>query len=216
MDKWKRRWMVGFGGAGLIIAMVAFPGFADKSYGNMMHGGHDQDGHDDHDAHYLAHLLKHAKEIGLTPEQVNKLKTLQLDFKRTEARLEADSKIAKLELHALMEDEQADLAAIQTRVDQLKKAEGACLFAGIKAKRHAAAMLSPDQRDKERAVHEQMMSGGQHGAGAGGMGHGGMMGGRGGMGGMMGGMGGGMMGGSGQGSGDHGSGGSTGGQQHQH
>lgn len=214
MTKWKKRWMVGIGGAGLIMTMIAFPGFAGKSFGMMMHGGHDQDEHDDHGGHYLMHLLKHAKEIGLTPEQVSKLKTLQLDFKRTEARLEADTKIAKLELNALMEDEQADLNAIQAKVEQLKKAEGACLFAGIKAKRQAASMLSSDQREKERAIHESMKSGGgQHGGGMGGMGGGGMMGGRGGMGGMMGG---GMMGGSGQGSGDHGSGGSSGGQQHQH
>jgi len=166
-----------------------------------------------HNGHYLKHLLKHAKEIGLTPEQIGKLKTLQLDFKRSEARLEADAKVVKLELHALLEDEKADLNVIQAKVEQLKKAEAACLVAAIKSKRSAMTILTPDQREKERAVHEQMKSGAQHGGGMGGM-----MGGRGGMGGMMGGMGGGGMGGSGQGqsSGDHGSGGSTGGQQHQH
>lgn len=218
MTKLKREWIVGFSGVALIIAMTAFPVFADEGHGKMGHGSHEQEDQHDHGGHYLKHLFKHAKEIGLTPEQISKLKSIQLDYKRTEARLEADTKIAKLELQALVEDEQADLNAIQTKVDQLKKAEGACLFAGIKAKRNAAAILSPDQREKERAVHEQMKTGGQHGAGAGGMGHGGMMGGKGGMGGMMGGMGGGMMGGSehGQGSGDHGSGGSGGSQQHQH
>ena len=220
----KKRWMIGIGGAGLIVAMVAFPSFADEGHGQMGHGGHDQEDQHDEGGHYLKHLLKHAKEIGLTPEQIGKLKALQLDFKRTEVRLEADRKIAKLDLQALVEDEQADLNTIQAKVEQLKKTEGACQFAGIKAKRHAAALLSPDQREKERVVHEQMKSGGQHGAGAGGMSHGGMMGGRGGMGGMMGGMGGGSSHGSGQAGGgqgghdggDHGSGGSGGGQQHQH
>lgn len=203
---------IGFGGVVLIAAMTAFPVLADEGHGMMGHGSHDQEEQDDHGGHYVKHLLKHAKEIGLTPEQIGKLKAIQLDFKRTEVRLEADTKIAKLELHALLEDEQADLNAIQAKVEQLKKAEGACLFAGIKAKRNAAAILTPDQREKERAVHEQMKSGGRHGAGAGGMGHGGMMGGMGGMGG--GGGRGGMMGGSehGQGDGDHGGGG----QQHQH
>ncbi|MDH4303906.1 MAG: periplasmic heavy metal sensor [Nitrospira sp.] len=215
MTKWKKRWMVGIGEVGLIVAMVAFPGFADKSHGMMGHGGHDQEEQDDQSGHYLKHLLKHAKEIGLTQEQITKVKAIQLDFKRSEARLEADEKVAKLELQALLEDEKADLNTIQAKVDQLKKAEAACLFTAIKSKRNAMVILTPDQREKEHAVHEQMMSGGQHGAGGGGMGHGGMMGGRGGMGGMMGG---GMMGGSGhgQGSGDHGSGGAGGGQQHQH
>jgi periplasmic protein CpxP/Spy len=139
--------------------------------------------------------------LGFSPEQVSKLKSVQLDFKRTKVRLEADTKVAELELQALVDDEQADLSTIQAKVEQLKKAEGACLFAGIKAKRHASSLLSPDQREKERVVHESMKASGQH---SGGMG-------------MMGGMGG-MMGGSGHGQsgGDHGSGGAAGGQQHQH
>lgn len=214
MTKLKMQWVAGIGVTALAIVMAMGSAFADEGHGKTGHGGHDQEEQDEHSGHYLKHLLKHAKEIGLTPEQIGKLKGLQLDFKRTEARLEADAKIAKLELHALMEDEQADLSAIQAKIDQLKKSEAACLFAAIKSKRSATTLLSPDQREKERTVHEQMKSHGQHGAGSGGMGHGGMMGGRGGMGGMMGGMSGGGL--SGHDGGDHGSGGAGGGQQHQH
>ena len=216
MNKLRRQWIVGVAGAALIMAITMFPVFADESYGMMMHGGHDQDEQEDHNGHHLKHLLKHAKEIGLTPEQVSKVKAIQLDFKRSEARLEADVKIAKLDLQALMEDEKADLNAIQAKVEQLKKAEGACLFAAIKSKRTATALLTPDQREKDRAVHEQMKSAGdgQHGGGMGGMGRGGMMGGMGGGGSHGGGQAGGGQGG--HDGGDHGSGGSGGGQQHQH
>lgn len=214
-----RQWMAGFLGVALIAVSGVFPALADEGHGKMGHGGHDQEEQDDHSGHYLKHLLKHAKEIGLTPEQISKVKALQLDFKRSEARLEADAKIAKLELNALMEDEQADLSAIQAKVDQVKKSEAACLFAAIKTKRSAMAMLSPDQRERDRAHREQMKSAGegQHGGGMSGMGRGGMMGGRGGMGG--GGSHGGGQASGGQGGhdgGDHGSGGSGGGQQHQH
>jgi Spy/CpxP family protein refolding chaperone len=212
MMKLKKEWIVGFLGVALIVAMMAFPSLVEACHGHMMHGqmqsGHDQHDQgeaDDHSAHYLKHLLKHAKEIGLTPEQISKVKAMQLDFKRSEARLEADEKVARVELHALLEDEQADLTAIQAKVDQLQKAEGALQFAAIKSKHNAMALLSPEQREKERKAHEQMKSGGQHGGGMGGM--------MGGMGGMMGSMGGS---GHGQGGGDHGSGGTGGGQQHQH
>ncbi len=208
MMKLKRQWVAGLGGAVVIVAMTAFPIFADEGHGQMGHGGHDQDDQGDHSGHYLKHLLKHAKEIGLTPEQITKLKSMRLDFQRTEARLEADTKVAELELHALLDDEQADLTAIQAKIDQLKKTEAACLFTAIKSKRNAMALLTPDQWEKDRAVHEQMKSGAQHGGGMGGM-----MGSKGGMGGMMGGMGGGMMGGSGHG---QSSGAASGGQQHQH
>jgi hypothetical protein len=203
------QWMSGAVAAVCVLGATSFPSVAEACHGHMMHGQM-QSGHDQHDqdeagesAHYLKHLLKHAKEIGLTPEQIGKLKVLQLEFNRTEARLEADIKVAKLELKALLEDEKADLAAIKTRVNQLQYAEGALMFAAIKAKHDGMGLLTSDQREKDLAIHEQMKSGAQHGGG---------------MGGMMGGMGGGMMGGSGhgQGSGDHGSGGSGGAQQHQH
>jgi Spy/CpxP family protein refolding chaperone len=230
MRKLKGRGVVGLGGVALIVALTGFPVYADEGHGKMGHGGHDQGEQDDHSGHYLKYLLKHAKEFGLTPEQISKVKAIQLDFKRTEARLEADAKVAKLELHALLEDDQADLKAIQAKVEQLKKAEGACLFEAIKSKRTAMALLTPDQREKDRAHRERMKSEGegQQGGGMGGMGGGGGHGGRGGMmgggghgggqsgGGHQSGMGGMGSGGQGGHDGDHGGAGSGEGQQHQH
>lgn len=214
MTKLKAQWVAGIAVSTLVVAMAMGTVFADDGHGKKGHGGHDQEEQEDHSGHYVKHLLKHAKEIGLTSEQVGKLKAIQLDFKRSEARLEADAKVANLELHALLEDEKADLNVIQAKVEQLKNAESACLFAAIKSKRTAMALLSSDQRDKERAVHEQMKSSSQHGAGGSGMDHGGMMGGMGGGGSHGGGQAGGGQGG--HAGGDHGSGGSGGGQQHQH
>ena len=83
-------------------------------------------------------------------------------------------KVATLELHALVEDEQADSAAIQVKVDQLKKAEGGLLFTSIKSSRDAMAILTPEQREKEHAqceeMMEKMMGGeGQHTGGMSGM-----------------------------------------------
>ena len=154
---------------------------ADGGHGGMMcgdmckmHEGHDQSEQDEHSSHDLKHLLKHGKEIGLTSEQISKLKTMQLDLGRTQARAEADIKVATLELHALVEDEKADSAAIQAKVDQLKKAEGGLLFMAIKSKRDAMAILSPEQREKAHAMRDKMMEmmmggEGQHSGGMSGM-----------------------------------------------
>jgi Spy/CpxP family protein refolding chaperone len=137
---------------------------ADAEHGEMMgghmckmHEGHDQSKQDEHSCHDLKHLLKQEKEIGLTSEQISKLKAMQLDLSRAQVRAEADIKVATLELHALVEDEQADSAAIQAKVDQLKKAEGSLLFATIKSKRDAMAVLTPEQREKENALRDKMM-----------------------------------------------------------
>jgi len=134
---------------------------ANGDYGGMMCGhmceGHDQSKQGEHSSHDLKLLLKHGKEIGLTLEQISKLKTMQLDLSRAQARAEVDIKVATLELHALVENEQADSAAIQAKVDQLKKAEGGLLFTAIRSRRDAMAILSPEQREKEHALRDRMM-----------------------------------------------------------
>jgi hypothetical protein len=171
----KRQWIVVLAGAVCLVAASFLSSLADEGHGNMMHmhGSHDQGEQDEHGAYYLQHLLKHGKEIGLSPEQISKLKAMQLDLNRTQARTEADIKIAKLELQAILEDEKVEFSMIQAKVDQLKKAEGALLLAAIKGKRDAKAMLTPDQRAKDRAQLEKMTSGGE-GEHRGGMGHGAM------------------------------------------
>ncbi|MDH5639741.1 MAG: hypothetical protein OEY28_00495 [Nitrospira sp.] len=196
----RKRSMIGVIAAVCALGTWSFAGQTEACDMHMMHGhakgGHEQGTQDDHGAQYVKHLLKHAKEIGLTPEQIAKLKAMQLDLKRTDVRLDAEISIAQLELHALLEEEQADLSAIQAKVDQLKKSEGAHLIAEVKGKREAMALLTAEQREKDRAHLEHMKSEGGHGGGhGGGAGHGGMMGG----------------GGHGQGAGEHGGGG-----QHQH
>lgn len=168
------QWVVGLAGAACLIAATVLSGLADDGHGRMMQGGHDQGERDEHSGHYLKHPLKHAKEIGLTQEQIGKLKTMQLDFKRMQVKKEADVKIAEFELHALCDEEQAELSTIEARVDHLKNAEGALLLAGIKARRDAMALLTPEQREKDRAQREKMKSEQDHRGGMGGMGRGGM------------------------------------------
>ncbi len=201
----KSGWIVGAVAAASLFGAAVFPSRTEACQGHMMmhgqmQGGHEQHDEGDHAGQHIKHLLKHAKEIGLTPEQIGKLKVMQLDFKRADVRLEADIEVAQLELDALLEDDQAELSAIQAKVDQLKKAEGAHVIAAVKSTRNALALLTPDQREKERAHREHMQHErqGQHGGGMG-------------MGGMMGGMG------HGNGPGGHGGSGQGGGtQQHQH
>jgi Spy/CpxP family protein refolding chaperone len=160
--------------------------WADEGHGGAMRDrGHDAATHPESTGHYLRHLLKHPKEIGLSADQVAKLKAIQLDLNRTRIKTEAEIQVAELELAALTEDEKADLSAIEAKVKQSEMLEVGLRVAAIKAKRDALALLTPQQREKEKAEHEKMMK--QMG---GGMGMGG---------GMMGGMGGGMRGSGGQG-----------------
>ncbi len=162
--------------------------WGDEPHGGPMSDhGHHSATHPESTGHYLRHLLKHPKEIGLSADQVARLKAMQLDLARTRIKAEADIQVTELELAALTEDDKADLATIEAKVKQSEMLEVGLRMAAIKAKREALALLTPEQREKEQAEHEKMMQ--QRAAG-----HlGGMMGGMGG--GVMGGMGSGMMGG---------------------
>ncbi len=146
--------------------------------------GHGATGHRSSTGHYLRHLIHHAKEIGLSDEQVAKIKAIQLDLDRTRIKAEADISIAERELSALLDDEKSELSAIDSKIKQSESMEADLRITAIKARRNATALLTPEQREKEKAVHERMMQ--QHRGsmgggmmGGGGMGHG-MMGGHGG------------------------------------
>ena len=163
-----------------VVGAGSLPAWGDEQHGGAMRDrGHDTATRSESTGHYLRHLLKHSKEIGLLADQVARLKAMQLDLNRTRIKTEADIQVAELELAALIEDEKTDLSAIEAKVKQSEMLEAGLRVAAIKARRDAMALLTPEQREKEKAEHEKMMQ--QRASGMGG--------------GMMGGMGGGMMGG---------------------
>jgi periplasmic protein CpxP/Spy len=125
--------------------------------------------------HLIRHLLKHEKEIGLTPEQVAKLKDIQLNLDKTRIKSEADIQVAERELRALTEDEKSDLGAIESKLKQSEDLQVALRMTSIKTRREVLGLLTPEQRGKEKALHEKMMQ--QHKEGGKGYGspHGGGM-----------------------------------------
>jgi periplasmic protein CpxP/Spy len=158
-----------------LIALLGWgvqPSLADPEYGyshaySSEHGCcEEMMGHCAHPADHLRHLLEHHKEIGLTDEQVKKLKAIELDFDRARIKSEADIQIAERELLALVEEEKTDLSAIEATVKQSEMLEVGLRMLAFKARLDALGVLTPEQREKGKAGHEkrrhEMMSG-QHG-----------------------------------------------------
>jgi len=155
------RWI---GCAMLALALTAAPAWANepgglKEHGKGYGGGHGEGmtGRHGGPGHFLRHLLMHQKEIGLSEDQVNKIKTLQLEMDKTRIRTEAEMEIAQREMHELAHDEKADLAAIEAKLRKGADLEVSLHLSAIKARREAMALLTPEQRDKEKAEHEKMM-----------------------------------------------------------
>jgi periplasmic protein CpxP/Spy len=111
-------------------------------------------------------ILQHQKEIGLTDEQVKKLKAIELDFDRARIKSEAEIQIVEREVLALVEEEKTDLSAIEAKVKQSELLEVGLRMLAFKARHDALAVLTPEQREKGKAGHEKRiheMMGGRHG-----------------------------------------------------
>jgi periplasmic protein CpxP/Spy len=164
-----------------LIAMLGWgvqPSLADseEGYSHPYSGEHgcceEMRGHRAHPVDHLRHLLQHHKEIGLTEEQVKKLKAIELDFDRAWIKSDAEIHVAERELLALVEDEKTDLSAIEAKVKQSEMLEVGLRMLAFKARHDALGVLTPEQREKGKTAHEkrmhEMMSGRQGGAPSGG------------------------------------------------
>jgi len=162
------------------------PGYGKDGHGGGQYGGmrgHGMGMMHSSAGHLIRHLLKHEKEIGLSADQVAKLKEIQLNLDKTRIKSEADIQVAEREVKALTDDEKSDLGAIEAKLKQSEDLQVALRMTSIKTRREVLALLTPEQRQKEKAEHEKMMQ--QHKEGGkggmnphgGGMGnpHGGMM-----------------------------------------
>lgn len=122
-------------------------------------GGHHlgRPGHHERAGRLLHHLLRHQQELGLTEEQVSRLKTLSLDFDRTTIKVRADIMVAERELRALIRDDRADMAAVEAKIKESEGLQTGLRVTAIKTRREAWSLLTPDQREKERAELKQWM-----------------------------------------------------------
>jgi len=132
-------------------------GCCEMMMGHMGHTGHT--GQNAPSADHLQHLLKHQKEIGLTEEQVKKLKAIELDFDRGQIKIDAEIQIAERELRALVEDEKADLSAIEAKVKQSGALDVGRRILAFKSRHDALAILTPEQRAKGKDGHGTKMQG---------------------------------------------------------
>ena len=136
------------------------PGYGKEGYGGSGHssmGGYGAGMKHSGTGHLIRHLLQREQEIGLTAEQVTKLKDMQLNLDKTRIRTEADIQVAEREVKALTENEKSDLGAVEAKVKQSHDLQVGLRMVSIKARRDVLALLTPEQRGKEKTEHEKIM-----------------------------------------------------------
>ena len=117
---------------------------------------HGMSNHGGMTSHVLHNLLRNQSSLGLTEDQVTKLNALALDQDRAQIRTHADVQVANRELKALVTDEKTELSVIEAKVKERESFEAKLSFMRIKAKRDLYAVLTPEQREKQKAFRDQM------------------------------------------------------------
>ena len=139
--------------------LIGVPSFVhaepdDGRHHEGMHQGCHARSH--HDAHHFVDqtfhsLFRQAKDLGLSEEQVTKLKTQWAAYEKARIRGEADMQLAEVDVMTLAHDEKAKMSDIENAVRKSEMAHVSLRIEGIKTLREASAVLTPEQRDKWRS-----------------------------------------------------------------
>ena len=125
----------------------AFKGGYGKSYSHKKgsHGGHGKSP--------FKHVMAYKFKLGLTDMQINKMKELDLEFKKKIIQAKADHEIAHMELDLQVHSGKVDEAKIRTAGAKIVASKTNKIIAMIDAKIQLLNLLTADQRHKMAKMH---------------------------------------------------------------
>ena len=136
------------------------PGMGERRQGPMhRHGGWHR--HKMHRFSLAGLALRHRQELALTPAQVENLRKLGTDAQRDAIKRLADRRLAELNLRTMMMPDPADankprdLSKIESKVREIEKLRADGRVARIRTMEQSRQVLTPEQRDKLRALLTQ-------------------------------------------------------------
>ena len=142
---------------GISMVWANEPGYGHGGGGHSSMGGYGASMKHGGTGQLIRHLLKHEQQLGLTPEQVTKLKDMQLNLDKTRIKTEADIQVSEREVRALTDEEKSDLGAIEAKLKESHNLQVGLRMVSIKAKRDVLALLTPEQRAKEKTEHDKVL-----------------------------------------------------------
>ncbi len=132
----------------LLTVFFAVPAFSQMMDMPMMEhrGGHGMMGD------MMGMCLKHAEIIGLTDDQINKMKPVHFAIQKRQAQYKADLKIAKIELMEIMEVKDFDLEKATAGVKKIEGIKTAHHSEMFKAMKEMRAILTDEQFKKMKKI----------------------------------------------------------------
>jgi protein CpxP len=100
--------------------------------------------------------IKHAGDMGLTDDQIMKMKSMHREMQRRQARFEADLKIARIDLMEIMEVKDFDLEKAGSAVRRIEQIKTARHLEMLKAMKEMRAGLTDEQFKKMKMMFMKM------------------------------------------------------------
>ena len=121
--------------------------------------GHSQRGHSHghHRPSFIGMLLRNQQQLGLTAQQVDSLRKMGMDARRAEIRRSADRQVAQLDLMSLRWSDPMDMSKVEAKVREIEKLKGDGTIARIRTADAARAQLTPEQKEKLKAMWTSRM-----------------------------------------------------------
>jgi Spy/CpxP family protein refolding chaperone len=144
-----------------VVALLAFsvpvPAFSQMKDMSMKEHreGHGQMmgmGNMDRMGDMMGMCIEHAEELGLTDDQIMKMKPVHREMQKKDARFKADRKIAEIELMEIMEVKDFDLEKANSAVKKIAEIITAHHWEMLKAMKEMRAILTDEQFKKMKKM----------------------------------------------------------------
>jgi Spy/CpxP family protein refolding chaperone len=131
--------------------------FGHGEHGGAMAGWHRGGFHRGHHRHgrpLFGLVMRHQQELGLTPAQIESFQKLATDYRRDAIKRQADMKLARVDLGALLRPDRAnpgkavDMAQAEAKIREIERARGDMMLSRLRAMEQGKALLTPEQRAK--------------------------------------------------------------------
>jgi Spy/CpxP family protein refolding chaperone len=148
------------------MALLAFsvPGPAFSQVKDMHMKGHGEGhgqmmgmGNMDRMGDMMGMCIAHAEKMGLTDDQIMKMKPLHSEMQKKQARFQADRKIAEIELREIMEVKDFDLEKANAAVKKIEEIKTAHHLEMLKAMKEMRTNLTDEQFKKMKKMMSMKM-----------------------------------------------------------
>ncbi len=144
-----RRGFLKWGAAGVAVAGLLGRGqsaFADEG----REYGHGQRG-------IVSFFIEHKDDLGLSADQVSRLKAVREGFRKTAGRIDADLETAFEQFHDLVQEDEIKLAEVETASKKIESLENERRIEFAKAIAEGKKALSKDQLRKAKDLRQKKM-----------------------------------------------------------